>query len=71
MSLGNVFGFVTRLLDDHGHSGSELPADLGSTVRLLEGESLPVRDKKDLRELGSPLALLQHCRARFVVELLR
>ena len=26
MSLGNVVGFVTRLLDDHWHSGSELPA---------------------------------------------
>ena len=26
MSLGNVVGFVPRLLDDHGHSGSELPA---------------------------------------------
>src|SRR5260370_35613856 len=26
MSLGNVVVFVTRLLDDHGHSGSELPA---------------------------------------------
>jgi hypothetical protein len=25
MSLGNVVGFVTRLLDDHGHSGMHGP----------------------------------------------
>ena len=43
-------------------------ADLDSTVRLLEGDSLPVRDKWVPREPMRPLALPQDSQTRFVVE---
>jgi len=47
MSLGNVVGFVTRLLDDHGHSGSELPAMPG----VLRNFDLELAANRTLREL--------------------